>query len=116
MASLKEQVVYLTSELATAKSDLETRSSERSQLVGALDLLRGSSSALSSLNIAQCEQLEAQLRNSLEAVEARKVRETLFSAFKCIFILLVCIAGGIDTARVGSSKGTKTVCYLSRKG
>jgi hypothetical protein len=79
-------VVYLTSELAAAKSDLEIRSSERSQLVGALDLLRGSSSALSSLNIAQCEQLEAQLRNSLEAVEARKVRETLFSAFKCIYI------------------------------
>jgi hypothetical protein len=73
LQALKDQVLYLTSELQTTKSELEEKTSERQQLVGALDLLRGSSSALAALTISQCEQLEVQLRSSLDAVENRKV-------------------------------------------
>ena len=70
---MKEQVVYLTSELQITKSELDAKLSEREQLVGALDLLRGSASALATLTVTQCEQLEVQLRSSLDAIENRKV-------------------------------------------
>jgi hypothetical protein len=74
MSGLKEQISYLTSELANTKFELESKTAESKQILGALDLLRGSSAALANLTVMQCEQLEAQLRSSLDAVECRKVR------------------------------------------
>lgn len=88
LTTLKDQVVYLTTELSASREEVESKSAEMLQLKGALDLLRGSASALSVLTVSQCEQLEQQLRNSLEAVEARKVCVKLAFLNIYIFVLI----------------------------
>ena len=71
--ALKDQTMYLASELTNARQECETASRAKEQLAGALELLRGSTQALAPLSVEQLEQLEQQLRSSLEIVETRKV-------------------------------------------
>jgi hypothetical protein len=72
MILLKDQNVFLASELSNVRKEMGILSAERNQYKEAFARLNGEAKAINKLDLAECEELEKELRHTLDVVETRK--------------------------------------------